>query len=147
MENTVNNRINQLIHFLNKNHKTFAESIGKAPTVIYNTVKGKNKPSFDVLEAICEVYPQVNPGWLLKGEGEILQSEPKSKLTDQAPDGYLHEHIRRLEENFSKLANQLEKKDEQIENLHEMLKMALGKFDPDSDEPKMASFTILRNAS
>ncbi|TDB60063.1 helix-turn-helix domain-containing protein [Arundinibacter roseus] len=142
MEKTVNHRINELISSLNKNHKTFAESIGKSPTVIYNTVNGRNKPSFDVLEAICEIYPQVNAGWLLKGEGEMFASSSKSNLIDQSPDNYLQDHIKRLEDNFSKLANQLEKKDEQlekkdeqIEHLHEMLKIALGKSEGVSTEP------------
>lgn len=126
MEKTINERLAQLIQALNKNHKTFAESIGKSPTVIYNTVNGRNKPSFDVLESICEIYPHVNPAWLLKGEGEMMKI---SSPTDKAPDGYLQEHIKQLEESFSKLANQLDVKDKQIEGLQRTVDVLLGKSD------------------
>jgi hypothetical protein len=133
MEKTINDRIGELITALKKNHKTFAESIGKSPTVIYNTVNGRNKPSFDVLESICEVYPQVNTTWLLKGEGEMMVTE--SKQIDVAPDAYLQAHIRRLEQSFSNLANQLEVKDKQIEGLQRTVDVLLGKSRGVSIEP------------
>lgn len=113
MEKTINERIGHLIGFLNKNHKTFAESIGKSPTVIYNTVNGRNKPSFDVLEAICEQYPEVSPAWLLKGDGEVTKAQAPA-----APAGndYLGEYLEKLEGNFARLLNQLETKDQQIQS-------------------------------
>lgn len=110
MENTINQRIDNLIAALNKNHKTFAESIGKAPTIIYNIVNGRNKPGYELLELICEKYPNVSRDWIIMGEGDIFR-EPKES---SRPDGYLQEHLIKLEDNFRRLNQQIEVKDQQI---------------------------------
>ncbi|MEO6284028.1 MAG: helix-turn-helix transcriptional regulator [Dyadobacter sp.] len=139
MENTVNERVAELISVLNLTHNSFAKSISKTATTIYQVTSGKNKPGFDVLEAICEVH-NVNSNWLVRGEGEMfLGSLPKSSAQQGRPDSYLQEQIERLEANFNSLANQLrsqlEVKDNQIQNLSEMLKMTLGKSDLSEETP------------
>lgn len=136
MENSINRRVQVLIDALRKNNNSFAKSIDKTSTTINNITNGRSKPSFELLEAICEVYPQVNTSWLLLGEGSMFnegagtdgQKEPRD-------DQYLQDQIKKLEENFSRLANQLEVKDTQIQSLSEMLKMTLGKSDLGEKEP------------
>jgi len=128
MENTINQRIDTLISALNKNHKTFAESLGKAPTIIYNVVSGRNKPGYDLLELICEKYSNVSRDWLLMGEGDIFREAKE----EPRPDGYLQEHLVKLEENFRRLNQQIEVKDQQIaakDKQIEKLMDLLGKLD------------------
>lgn len=125
MENTINQRIDTLISALNRNHKTFAESLGKAPTIIYNVVNGRNKPGYELLELICEKYSNVSRDWLLMGEGEMFR-EIKEELR---PDGYLQEHLKNLEKQFAEMRemfnSQMATKDKQIEKLMDLL----GKLD------------------
>lgn len=80
---SINDRITQLIDFkANKNQKKFAEMIDFAPQVISNIVSGrKSKPSFDVLNAISSSFVDINPEWLLTGEGEMLKSDNLSVAT------------------------------------------------------------------
>lgn len=71
-QSTINERVDVLIKHLRKNAKTFAESINKTPTAISTIVNGRNKPGFDLLEAIFKTYPQISRDWLLLGEGPMI---------------------------------------------------------------------------
>lgn len=141
---TFSDRAKKVISHFKLNENSFSKKIGKSYTGVVKIVRGDSKPNLDMIESILEAFSELNPSWLVAGEGEMLRA---MKPVDLKPDDYLQEHIKRLEVNFSKLANQLEKKDEQIENLHEMLKMALGKFDPDVEQPKELPFVLLKNVA
>lgn len=112
MGNTINDRINVLLDKLRINANTFSKAIGKSYTAVDGIVKGKSKPGFEFLEAILVAFPEVNPGWLLAGDGEMLKG---SLNQDKETDNYLKEHLKTLEENFARLAAQLEAKDKQLE--------------------------------
>lgn len=115
MENSVNVRISKLIATLKMSNNAFAKSLAKTSTTINQIVAGRNKPGFEVLDAICEVF-NVNPSWLMRGEGEMfIKVEDKSE-TSAAPDQYLQDQVKQLEESFNRLATQLEVKDKQIES-------------------------------
>lgn len=128
MENKVNERIGELIKALKISNNAFSKSIGKSASAVNFMLDGRSKPSYDVLEAICEVYPDVNPSWLLVGEGTMWRSEVSTTNPASAgPDQYLQSYLEKLEEQFKRIVNQLETKDMQIASLTEMLKMTLGK--------------------
>ena len=42
------------------------------PTKLYNFIGHKFKPGFDTLVEVLQTYPEVNPGWLMLGNGEML---------------------------------------------------------------------------
>ena len=115
---TINERLDILIKKNHKNPKTFAESLGYAPSVIYNILKSRNKPGFEMLEKITEAYPNVNRDWLMAGEGEMFKQEKKRDAVDS---GYLIEYITKLEENFNRLSEQLTVKDQQINKMLDLL--------------------------
>ena len=99
---TISERLDALIKKLNKNPKTFSESIGYAPSVVYNIINGRNKPSFELIESIVRAYTQINRDWLMAGEGEMFKAQEKAKTVDS---GYLIEYITKLEENFNRLSD------------------------------------------
>lgn len=47
---TINNRIELVINALKLNNNSFSMRIGVNSTVIHNIVKGRNAPSYDVLQ-------------------------------------------------------------------------------------------------
>lgn len=71
----VNDRIQYIIdNQYNENKKKFAESIGYSPQVVSNIVSGrKNKPSYDVLNAILSTNVYINSEWLLTGKGKMIK--------------------------------------------------------------------------
>jgi DNA-binding XRE family transcriptional regulator len=79
----VQDRIDALIKALGKNQRTFALTIGVAPTVINHIIAGnkanegkRNAPSYGLLVKICETYPNVNLDWLVLGKGVMFKDIP-----------------------------------------------------------------------
>lgn len=73
----INNRIALVIKELGYNKNSFSKAIGLSNnTTIGNIVSGrKTKPSFDVIYRILTTFDSINKGWLLTGEGSMLQSD------------------------------------------------------------------------
>jgi hypothetical protein len=65
------------------------------PTKLYNFIGHKFKPGFDTLVEVLQTYPEVNPGWLLLGNGEMLTpakaaEEPKAAKKSNAEYAHIH---------------------------------------------------------
>ncbi len=140
MENQIGSRIESLITALKLNRNTFAKSLNKSFTAIQIITEGKSKPGYDLLELILTIYPNVNPGWLMRGIGEMFLDRPNINIeTDTKADDkqhrgneYLFEHLEKLEQGFLLLNKQIEVKDRQIEAKDkqiEKLMDLLGKHD------------------
>lgn len=125
MEQTsINVRVALLIKELRLNNAKLAKSIDKVPSTINAIVDGKTRPSFDLLETIFTVYPQVSRDWLLMGEGPMFRVQPDSTPVDQRPDQYLLDQLARIEQGH---ARELAIKNEQIKDLSEYVRILLGK--------------------
>lgn len=99
---TINERILQIIDIQCEGKRNkFAEMIEFSPQVVYNIVSGrKSKPSFDVIHAIVSTFVDINPRWLITGEGDmyIEESEMNNILAEESPtydSGYIIELQRR----------------------------------------------------
>ena len=75
---TIGRRFTQLIQHLGVSKNAFAQSLDKTATVIQHLVDERNKPGYDLLCKVFEVYPDVSKDWLLLGKGPMLTagSEP-----------------------------------------------------------------------
>jgi hypothetical protein len=71
---TVGQRFTQLISHLGISKNAFAASLDKTATVIQHLVDERNKPGFDLLNKVFEVYPNVSKDWLMQGSGPMLMS-------------------------------------------------------------------------
>ncbi|MCB2410483.1 hypothetical protein [Hymenobacter lucidus] len=69
---TVGQRFAQLIAHLGISKNAFASSLDKTATVIQHLVDERNKPGFDLLCKVFEIYPNVSKDWLLQGTGPML---------------------------------------------------------------------------
>lgn len=71
-----------------------AELLGIQPSGISHILKGRNNPSLDFIQKVLRRFPQVNPDWLILGEGEMYreQREPNG-----AQQGSRQENERELE--------------------------------------------------
>jgi hypothetical protein len=81
---TVGRRFTQLIQHLGISKNAFAISLDKTATVIQHLVDERNKPGYDLLCKVFEVYPQVSRDWLLLGQGPMLAT-PAPALTVAPP--------------------------------------------------------------
>ena len=121
----IGSRIKELIFKLELNQTSFAKSVGVSQNAIFNTVSGETTPRYKLLETILKVYPQVNRDWLLEGIGEMFNNAPAP-----TPDGYLQEHLRNLEKQFTEMkemfSNQIATKDKQIEYYQRQTEQLIG---------------------
>jgi len=89
--NSVNERVAEIIEFYDLNVNSFSKRININSSVIHNIVKGKkdgskNKPSFMVLNKIILSFNNINADWLLTGRGRMLKNDQKTG-TESLPIG------------------------------------------------------------
>jgi hypothetical protein len=72
---SVGQRFSQLIQALGMSKNAFAISLDKTATVIQHLVDERNKPGFDLMNKVVDVYPNVSIEWLLRGKGPMLLNE------------------------------------------------------------------------
>ncbi len=63
----------------------FALSLDKTATVIQHIVEERNKPGFDLLCKVFEVYPNVSKDWLMEGRGAMYGTAQQPLPTAPAP--------------------------------------------------------------
>lgn len=49
-----------------------AEMIGVQPSAISHIMSGRNKPGFDFLAGLFNKFPDLNPRWIIIGEGDMI---------------------------------------------------------------------------
>lgn len=126
METTIADRFKILIKELRMSNNSFAISIGKNSQTINYIVEGKSKPSYDVLDAIFSKYPDINPTWLMRGEGDIIRKKQAESNTGQMVD--------KIEQFFaSKYELLLEQKNSVIAEQRFMLEIMKGQLGKLSD--------------
>ncbi|MBF9220663.1 helix-turn-helix transcriptional regulator [Hymenobacter ruricola] len=69
---TIDQRFAQLIQQFGLTKNSFAISLGKTASVVQHLIEGRNKPGYDLLCKVFEVYPNVSRDWLLLGRGPML---------------------------------------------------------------------------
>jgi transcriptional regulator with XRE-family HTH domain len=73
---TIHERIKELLEVLHLTPYQFAKALGyERKDKVYNLVKGKTAPAWEMIEDIARVYGQVNGNWLLRGEGNMFKAE------------------------------------------------------------------------
>lgn len=79
---TIHKRIVELVTAKGTNLSQLSKDLGhKRPDKFYSIVNGKAKPSFDTIDEILNLYPDVNANWLLRGKGEMwLTGKPAAQV-------------------------------------------------------------------
>lgn len=134
MEQTINKRYESLIKSLGFNVTTFAAKLGFSQTAMANVTNGNNKPSFAMIEATINAFPQVNLLWLMKGEGTMFLDSEGNIVLDEK--GIWSSISSKYEEMFEDLRSAIKVRDAMVEDLRYTIalqKSLLGKFNPAPD--------------
>lgn len=115
MKNTSNERVSDLLKSLVMTPGELAKLMGKESSTVYRILNGESTPTKTTLKAIADATG-ANLQWLLYGKGEMMDPNPKSPAPAQSVsiEGALSD-LRKL------FQQQLEKKDEQIDKLMNLL--------------------------
>lgn len=117
----INQRIEDLINHLKKKPSSFAASVNKSGTVINQILARRNKPSYDLLEAILLAYPQVNANWLMRGQGDMIQGKEDESLVKPKIDNYMLHYVAELEGTVKDLRETVKSQAEIIRVMNENL--------------------------
>lgn len=80
-------RIRKFMEYKGISPSELADSIGVQRSNVTHVLKSRNKPSFQFIEKMLQVYPDLNAKWLLLGTGNMIESNVKSRtLFDQLTD-------------------------------------------------------------
>lgn len=75
------NRIKKYIDYKGISVSAFEKSIGMSNASFGKSLKNGGSIGGDKLEIILSVYPDINAEWLLTGDGEMLKSTTKMKIS------------------------------------------------------------------
>ncbi len=56
----------------------FAEAMDVVPARISHIMNGRNNPSFDFIETMLTRFPEINPDWLILGQGPMYRDRNPS---------------------------------------------------------------------
>lgn len=72
-------RIRQIIEYYNISIRQFEQKISVSDGLIHKALARKSGLKSDTLAKILDIFPQINPDWLLLGKGEMLRvSSPET---------------------------------------------------------------------
>lgn len=127
-ENSVKGRLKQFISYLNISEREFCRNVGVGSAYVASI---KKSIPADKMEAISSQYPELNPVWLLRGDGEMLLPgvQPKA-LRPASSDDYFRPSeilIKLLDDaqnEKARLLSIIESQQRTIERLTELTKKA-----------------------
>lgn len=84
----ITERLKQFIDFINVSISAFEKSIGMSNASFRKIYNNNGAIGSDKLERILNTYPQLNPSWLLTGEGSMILGEENA--VQQKQEGLRH---------------------------------------------------------
>ena len=75
-------RILRFLEQKNVSATKFADTIGITRSSMSHIVSGRNKPSMDMVQKILQHYPEVNPDWLILGQGDMFRQKKVTQETN-----------------------------------------------------------------
>ncbi len=76
----IRERIEALMNAENLNQAAFANKLDISRSNLNHVLSGRNrKPGIDLILKILEVFPNINPEWLLLGKGKMYKNESEKK--------------------------------------------------------------------
>jgi transcriptional regulator with XRE-family HTH domain len=109
-------RINKLLKYSKMSASQFADKVGVQRSSISHVLSGRNKPSLDFVTKILESFSEINPDWLLRGEGNMLNEEnddlfSKNTISESEKVEKADYDRENLERKFTEIPKIVEKKE------------------------------------
>ena len=72
----IKSRLAHILRSKNLTSSQFAEMVGIGPSNVSHLLSGRNKPSFDFIIKLKEVFPEYNLDWIMLGKKPITINDP-----------------------------------------------------------------------
>ena len=86
MDKKIVDRLNLFTSEIGITRTALAEKLGTSQPTISSILSGNRALSKGMIARICDAFTDLNPSWLLTGEGEMLKSEEVKLHTDDSPE-------------------------------------------------------------
>lgn len=73
----LNKRIVEIMVRFNHTKSSLATELGVSMPLITHITTGRNKPGIELLQRVLQRFKDIDPIWLLLGEGNMLKEQPK----------------------------------------------------------------------
>ncbi len=73
----LNKRIVEIMVRFNHTKSSLATELGVSLPLITHITTGRNKPGIELLQRVLQRFKDIDPIWLLLGEGNMLKEQPK----------------------------------------------------------------------
>lgn len=127
-ETGVKERLKQFISYLNISEREFCRVVGVGSAYVASI---KKSIPADKMEAISRQYPELNPVWLLRGDGDMLlpgvtpkAMRPAEPSDDFRPSEILVKLLDDAQKEKARLLSIIESQQRTIERLAELTKKA-----------------------
>ena len=120
-------RLKQYIDFKGISVAAFERSIGMANASFGKSLKKQGAIGTDKLENILNIYPDISPAWLLKGEGNMILTGEVSQPTQEPAPTYLLNMVNEKDLTIREQA-------EEIGELRELIRQLVQRFVKISDD-------------
>ena len=87
-------RIRQIAEYYGISIRQFEQKISVSDGLIHKALARKSVLKQDTLAKILDIFPQINPDWLISGKGEML----RGSVPAAAPDSTLDRLLERIED-------------------------------------------------
>lgn len=123
MEGTVKERLKLFIKHLGISEREFCRRVGVGSAYI-QSIRKSIMP--DTLQQITIQFPQLNPIWLMMGDGEMLlpEEKPEEKAPEVTPSEILLKLLDDAQNEKARLLSIIESQQRTIERLTELTKKA-----------------------
>ena len=114
-------RLKQYIDFKGISVAAFERSIGMANASFGKSLKKQGAIGTDKLENILNIYPDISPAWLLKGEGNMILTGEVSQPTQEPAPTYLLNMVNEKDLTIREQAEEIGELRERIRQLEQRL--------------------------
>lgn len=114
-------RLKQYIDFKGISVAAFERSIGMANASFGKSLKKQGAIGTDKLENILNIYPDISPAWLLKGEGNMILTGEVSQPTQEPAPTYLLNMVNKKDLTIREQAEEIGELRERIRQLEQRL--------------------------
>ena len=119
-------RLKQYIDFKGISVAAFERSIGMANASFGKSLKKQGAIGTDKLENILNIYPDISPLWLLKGEGNMISANESAQPAQESTPTYLLNMISEKDTLIRQQAEELGELRERIRQLEQRLGKTAG---------------------
>jgi plasmid maintenance system antidote protein VapI len=76
-------RLLKIIRQYNLTSTRFADELGVQRSGISHILSGRNQPSYDFIVKLMKQYPEINPDWLIMGNGTMFRPAAKEQINTE----------------------------------------------------------------